>query len=73
MLLVLDFMPPNKIGHMSLNVLRRRVATIDKTQTETWMHDPLVALDTEHRVSVVGAPMLSFCRLESFLLEYLQY
>jgi hypothetical protein len=51
MLLGLDFMPPDQIGHMSLNGLRRRVATIDKTQTGTQMHEPSVALDPEHRVS----------------------
>jgi hypothetical protein len=34
MLLGLDFMPPDQIDHMSLNGLRRRVATHDKTQTE---------------------------------------
>jgi hypothetical protein len=33
----LDCMPPNQIGHMSLNGLRRRVATCDKTQIGTWM------------------------------------
>jgi hypothetical protein len=45
MLLGLDFMPPDQIDHMSLNGLRRRVATRDKTQTETQMHEPSVALD----------------------------
>jgi hypothetical protein len=60
MLLSLDFMPPDQIGHMSLNGLRRRVATRDKTQTETQMDEPSVALDPEHRVSASGAPPLSF-------------
>jgi hypothetical protein len=45
MLLGLDFMPPDQIDHMSLNGLRRRVATHDKTQTGTQMHEPSVALD----------------------------
>jgi hypothetical protein len=45
MLLCLDFMPPEQIDHMSLNGLRRRVATLDKNQTETHMHELLVALD----------------------------
>jgi hypothetical protein len=45
MLLGLDFMPPDQIGHMSLNGLRRRVATHDKTQIETQMDEPSVALD----------------------------
>jgi hypothetical protein len=57
MLLGLDFMPPDQIGHMSLNGLRRRVATRDKTQTETQMDEPSVALDPEHWVSASGAPM----------------
>jgi hypothetical protein len=62
MLLGLDFMPSDQIGHMSLNGLRRRVATIDKTQTRTRMHEPSVALDPKHQVSAIGAPMLSFHR-----------
>jgi hypothetical protein len=45
MLLGLDFMPLDQIDHMSLNGLRRRVATRDKTQTGTQMHEPSVALD----------------------------
>jgi hypothetical protein len=73
MLLILDFMPPDQIGHMSLNGLRRQVATIDKTQTGTQMHKPSVALDLEHLVSTIGAPMLSFHRSENNLLEYLQH
>ena len=48
MLLGLDFMPPDQIDHMSLNGLRKQVATIDKTQIETLMHESLVALDLEH-------------------------
>jgi hypothetical protein len=48
MLLSLDFMPPDQIGHMSLNGLRRRVATHDKNQTKTRMDEPSVALDPEH-------------------------
>jgi hypothetical protein len=45
MLLGLDFMPPDQIDHMSLNGLRRQVATLDKTQTGTHMHESSVALD----------------------------
>jgi hypothetical protein len=56
-----------------LNGLRNRVATIDKTQTGTRMHELLVALDLEHRVSTIGAPTLSFRRLENHFLEYLQH
>jgi hypothetical protein len=48
MLLGLDFMPLDQIANMSLNGLRRRVATCDKTQTETRMDEPLVALDLGH-------------------------
>jgi hypothetical protein len=73
MLLGLDFMPSDQIGHMSLNGLRRRVATIDKTQTRTQMHEPSVALDPEHQVSAIGAPTLSFHRPKNNLLEYLQH
>jgi hypothetical protein len=60
MLLNLDFIPSDQIGHMSLNGLRRRVATIDKTQTGTRMHELSVALDPEHQFSAMGAPTLSF-------------
>jgi hypothetical protein len=71
MMLNLDFMPPNQIGHMSLNELRRQVANRDKTQTRTRVHEPSIALDLEHRVSASRAPTLSFCRAKSHLLEYL--
>jgi hypothetical protein len=67
MLLSLDFMPPDQIGHISLNGLRRRVATRDKTQTGTQMHKPSVALDSEHRVSASGAPTLSFSTEKPFV------
>jgi hypothetical protein len=56
MLLGLDFMPPDQIGHMSLNDLRRGVETRDKTQTRTQMDEASVALDLEHWVSSSGAP-----------------
>jgi hypothetical protein len=39
------FYAPNQIVNMSLNGLRRRVATHDKTQTKTQMDEPSVALD----------------------------
>jgi hypothetical protein len=39
------FYAPDQIDHMSLNGLRRRVATLDKNQTGTHMHEPSVALD----------------------------
>jgi hypothetical protein len=76
MLLGLDFMPSDQIGHMSLNDLRRQVSTCDKTKTETRMHELLVALDLEHQVSASGSPyspMLSFCRSKNCLLEYLRH
>jgi hypothetical protein len=73
MLLVLDFMPLDQIGHISLNDLRRRVASHNKNQNETWMHELSVALDPKHRVSAIGAPTLSFCRPKNHLLEYLQH
>jgi hypothetical protein len=60
MLLGLDFMPLDQSVDMSLNGLRRRVATHDKTQTETQMDEPSVALDLGHRVSASGAHPLSF-------------
>jgi hypothetical protein len=41
----LDFMPPDQISNMSLNGLRRRVATHDKTLTRPQMDEPSVALD----------------------------
>jgi hypothetical protein len=73
MLLGLDFMPPNQIGHTSLNGLRRRVATHDKTQTETRMDELSVELELEHRVSASQAPLLSFRRPKNHLLEFLQH
>jgi hypothetical protein len=54
------FYAPDQIGHMSLNGLRRRVATHDKTQTGTWMDELSVALDLKHQVLASGAPILSF-------------
>jgi hypothetical protein len=64
MLLGLDFMPLDQISNMSLNGLRRRVATCDKTQTETQMDEPSVALDLGHWVSTSGGPsvVISFPR-----------
>jgi hypothetical protein len=56
----LYFMPLNQIGDMSLNDKRRRVATRDKTQTETQMDEPSVALDLDHHVSASGTPPVSF-------------
>jgi hypothetical protein len=73
MLLDLDFMPSDQIGHMSLNGLRRQVATIDKTQIGTRMHEPSVELDPEYLVSAIGAPTLSFYQPKKNLLEYLQH
>jgi hypothetical protein len=73
MLLGLNFIPPNQIGHMSLNGSRRQVETIDKTQTETRMHEPPIALDPEHWSLAIGALMLSFCQPKNHFLEYLQH
>jgi hypothetical protein len=58
MLLSFNFMPPDQIGHMSLNGFKRRVATLDKTQTKTQMGELSVALDLEHWVSTRGSPPL---------------
>jgi hypothetical protein len=71
MMLGLDFIPSDQIGHMSFNGLRRRVLTCDKMKTKTRMHKPSVALDPKHCVSASGAPILSFSQLESCVLEYL--
>ena len=54
MLLDLDFMPSDQIGHISLNGLRRRVATINKTQNKTRMHKPSVALDPSTGFQLLG-------------------
>jgi hypothetical protein len=72
MVLGLDFMPPDQIANMSLNGLRKRVATHDKTQNETYMEKPSVALDSRHRVSTSGAPMLSFYFSKKHLLRDIQ-
>jgi hypothetical protein len=54
------FYAPDQIGHMSLNGLRRRVATHDKTQIKTQMGEPSVALDLRTRFQLVGPLSLSF-------------
>jgi hypothetical protein len=48
MLLDLYFMLRDQIINMSLNGLRRRVATHDKNQIQTQMDENLVALDLGH-------------------------
>jgi hypothetical protein len=73
MQLSLYFMPAIQIGHMSLNDLRRQVANRNKTQKETRMDEPLVALDLCHRVSASGAPSMSFRQPKKHFLEYLQH
>jgi hypothetical protein len=59
--------------NMSLNGLRRRVATHDNTQNGTQMGEPLVALEPEHWVLASGATTLSFRQPKNRLLEYLQH
>jgi hypothetical protein len=54
MLLGLDFMPSDQIANMSLNGLRRRVATHNKNQTGTRMDESLVALDPGNKFSTSG-------------------
>jgi hypothetical protein len=49
----------SSISNMSLNGLRRRVATRDKTQTKTHMDEPLVVMDLGHQVLAIWAPLLS--------------
>jgi hypothetical protein len=62
-------MPPNQIVNMSLNDLRRQVATHDKNQTGTQMDEPSIALDTGHQVSASGAPPMLFCFPKKHLLQ----
>jgi hypothetical protein len=73
MMVGLDFMAPQKIGHMSLSGLRSQVENHDKTQTMTRMHELSIALDLENLVSTSGVPMLLFCRPKNHLLEYLHH
>jgi hypothetical protein len=73
MLLILYFMPPDQIDHMSLNGLMMRVRTRDKTQTWTQRDELSIALDPKHRVSTIGAPPLSFHPLKYVLLDYLSH
>jgi hypothetical protein len=77
MLLGLDFMPSDQIGHMSLNSLKRRVETRDKNQTETWMGNSPVSLDPENQVSTRGGSavisLLSFFPPEKQFSEYLRH
>jgi hypothetical protein len=61
MLLDLDFMPLDQIANMSLNGLRRLVATHDKTQTWAQMDEYSIALDLRNWVSASGDPPLSLC------------
>jgi hypothetical protein len=72
-LLSLDFMPSNQIGHMSLNGMRSHVTTINTTQTGTHKHETLVSLVPEDQVSSIGALMLSFHQPKNNFLEYLQH
>jgi hypothetical protein len=72
MMLSLDFMPLDEIANMSLNALRRRVETRDKTLIGPRMYEPSVALDPWHHDSVSGEPPFSFCFLENHFLEDLQ-
>ena len=48
MLLGLDFMPLDKTVGMPLNDLRKQEVIHDKTQFETWMDKPSVALYLGH-------------------------
>jgi hypothetical protein len=72
MLLDLDFMSMDQIAKISFNGLRRRVATHDKTETESRMDEPSVTLYLEYQISFSGAPPMSFLFLEKCLLEDLQ-
>jgi hypothetical protein len=72
MMLDLDFIPPDQISNMSLNGLRRRVATRVKTTTEPQMDESLVASNIGHRVSSSGLPPPSFGFSENRLLEDLR-
>jgi hypothetical protein len=65
-------MPPEKISNMSLNCLRRQVATHDKNIDGTWMEKTSIALDLGHRVSSSGVHMFSFHFSEMHLLEDLR-
>jgi hypothetical protein len=62
-------MPPDQIADISLNGLRRRVVTRDKTLTRIQMDESSVTLDPGHCISSIGAPLLSFCCLENHFLE----
>jgi hypothetical protein len=72
MLLGLDFMTPDQISSMSLNGMRRRVATCKKIITETRMDELLVSLDMRHSVSASGGPPLSLCFPKRSLFKDLQ-
>jgi len=61
MLLGLDFMPSDQIGHMSVNGFRWQVSTHNKTQTKTRIDESSVTLDLVHMVLSSGAPMFPFC------------
>jgi hypothetical protein len=52
----LDFMPPDQIVNMSLNGLRRRVATHHKTLTEPQMDEPLLHWTPDTRLQL-GVPL----------------
>jgi hypothetical protein len=61
MLLGLDFMLLDQIANMSLNGLRRLVATHNKTQTWTRMDEYSISLDLRNWVLGSGGPPLSLC------------
>jgi hypothetical protein len=67
--LSLEIMRLDQIVNMSLNGLRRRVSTRDKTLTGPQMDELSLALYSRQRVSSRGVPLLSFHCLEKRLLE----
>jgi hypothetical protein len=57
---ILVFITPYQIANMSLNGLRRRVATRNKTVTKCRMQKLSIALDMGHRFSNSGTTPVSF-------------
>jgi len=59
-ILSFDFISPNQIVNMSMNGLRRRVASRHKILTKTLIYESSIALDSWHQITIRGTPLYDF-------------
>jgi len=67
-----NFIPPNQIVNMSLNDLRRRVATHHKNIIDPRMDESSYVFYSGNQITTRGTPPLWFCFLENSLFEDIQ-